>query len=230
MTQDGRQFDFWWRVGLLTVAPLYRLLFPLTFEGLERIPRASAAIIAPNHVSVLDPIAVALATSTRGRPVRFLAAAEFFAHPVWGWGLRRTKHIPVHRGTRDLGALSQLQHVLQAGGLAGIFPEGRVGPGDRPLRGRSGLVRAAMAARVPIIPIGVWGTQVRWPLGGPRLTRPIRVPVAVVMGESIHVPEEAGKSPGVLREVTQEVMRSIERQVVRARALTESSPSANGRG
>lgn len=226
MAGRGREFDFWWQVGLLTVAPLYRLLFRLRFEGLDRIPQHEAAILAPNHISVLDPIAVALATSARGRPVRFLTAAEFFAHPVWGWGLRRTKHIPVRRGTRDLGALRQLQEVLQAGGLAGIFPEGRVGPGDLPLRGRSGLVRAAVAARVPIVPVGVWGTQARWPLGGLRLSFPLRVPVAVAMGECIHVPDEAAGSPGVLREVTREVMKSVERQVLRARAIASPQRSA----
>lgn len=219
----GRQFDFWWQVGLLTVAPLYRLLFRLRFDGLDRIPDSGPAILAPNHVSVLDPIAVALATSARGRPVRFLAAAEFFAHPVWGWGLRRTKHIPVRRGTRDLGALRQLQEVLQRGGLAGIFPEGRVGMGETPLRGRSGLVRAAVAARVPILPVGVWGTQDRWPRGGLKLSRPLRVPVAVVMGEAIHVPDEAARSPAVLREVTRQVMSSIEAQVIRGRAIAVMS-------
>src|SRR6266496_5966459 len=198
MTRRGR-FDFWWRAGLLTVAPLYRLLFRLRFEGLDRIPAAGPAILAPNHVSVLDPIAVALATSARGRPVRFLAAAEFFAHPVWGWGLRRTKHIPVRRGTRDLGALRQLQDVLRRGGLAGIFPEGRVGNGELPLKGRSGLARAALAARVPVLPVGVWGTQDRWPMGGPKLSRPLRVPVVIVMGDPIHVPAAAAGSPTDLR-------------------------------
>jgi 1-acyl-sn-glycerol-3-phosphate acyltransferase len=227
MTGGSHEFDFWWRMGLLTVAPLYRLLCRLRFDGLDRIPQSGAAILAPNHVSVLDPIAVALATSARGRSVRFLAAAEFFAHPLWGWGLRRTKQIPVRRRTRDLGALQQLQEVLQRGGLAGIFPEGRVGVGDLPLKGRSGLVRAALAARVPILPVGVWGTQARWPRGGLRFSRPYRVPVAVVIGDAIEVPEDA-RSPGVLREVTSEVMRSVEAQVIRARAIT-GIPRSPGR-
>ena len=222
----GSEFDFWWRAGLLTVARLYRVLFKLRFEGLEHIPPSGPAILAPNHVSVLDPIAVALATSARGRPVRFLAAAEFFAHPVWGWGLRRTKQIPVRRGTRDLGALSQLQEVLQRGGLAGIFPEGRVGLGQPPLKGRSGLARAAFAARVPIVPVGVWGTQARWPMSGPKLTLPMRVPVAVVMGDPIQVPD-ADRSPESIREVTQKVMESIEAQVTRARAITGFSAQAS---
>jgi 1-acyl-sn-glycerol-3-phosphate acyltransferase len=223
----GSEFDFWWRAGLLTLAPLYRLLFKLRFEGLEHIHRSGPAIIAPNHISALDPIAVALATSACGRPVRFLAAAEFFAHPLWGWGLRRTKQIPVRRGTRDLGALRQLQEVLQEGGLAGIFPEGRVGLGQPPLKGRSGVARAAFAARVPILPVGVWGTQARWPLGGPKLSLPLRVPVAVVMGAPIQVPD-ADRSPASIRELTQEVMQSIEAQVARAQAITgfPGQPSA----
>lgn len=223
MAGRGR-FDFWWRLGLLTVAPLYRLLFPLRFEGLDRIPEYGPAILAPNHVSVLDPIAVALAASATGRPVRFLTAAEFFGHPILGWGLRRTKHIPVQRGTRDLGALGQLQDVLRRGELAGIFPEGRVGLGELPLRGRSGLVRAALAAEVPILPVGVWGTQARWPVGGLTFSGPLRVPVAVVMGDLIRVPEDA-RSAGVLREVTQDVMRSIEAQVIRAREICGLSSS-----
>ena len=226
MVTRGSEFDFWWRAGLLTLSPVYRLLFKLRFEGLEHIQRAGPAIVAPNHVSVLDPIAVALATSTRGRPVRFLAAAEFFAHPVWGWGLRRTKQIPVRRGTRDLGALSQLQEVLHRGGLAGIFPEGRVGLGQPPLKGRSGLARAAFAARVPILPVGVWGTQARWPLGGAKLSLPLRVPVAVVIGDPIQMPDTA-RSPESFREVTQRVMESIEAQVTRARAITSFSGQAS---
>ena len=138
------------------------------------------------------------------------------------------KGVPVRRGARDLGALSHLQQVLATGGLAAIFPEGRVGSGDLPLRGRSGLVRAAVASRVPILPVGVWGTQVRWPARGPSLKRPLRVPVAIVMGQSIDVPEEAGHSPGVLREVTREVMGSIERQMALAQDLAGPSRSPKG--
>jgi 1-acyl-sn-glycerol-3-phosphate acyltransferase len=219
MRRGGREFEFWWQVGLVTVAPLFRLLVRLRFVGLDRIPESGPAILAANHVSVLDPIAIALATSARGRPVRFLAAAEFFAHPVWGWALRRTRHIPVRRGTRDLGALRQLQDVLHQGGLAGIFPEGRVGNGELPLKGRSGLARAALAARVPVLPVGVWGTQARWPLGGPRMSRPLRVPVAIAMGEPFHVPASAEGSPGDLRKATKEIMRGVEAQVLRARAV-----------
>jgi 1-acyl-sn-glycerol-3-phosphate acyltransferase len=218
MPGRSREFDCWWRLGLLTVAPLYRLLFRMRFDGLDRIPPFGAAILAPNHVSVLDPIVVALATSARARTIRFLAAAEFFAHPVWGWGLRRTRQIPLKRKIRDLGALQQLQDVLKGGGLAGIFPEGRVGRGELPLRGRSGLVRAALAAGVPIVPVGLWGTQTRWPRGGLVLSRPLRVPVAASFGNAMQVPEDA-RSPGGLREVTREVMKSIETQMIRARTI-----------
>jgi 1-acyl-sn-glycerol-3-phosphate acyltransferase len=223
MRRGGREFEFWWRVGLATVAPLFRLLVRLRFVDLDRIPESGPAILAANHVSALDPIAIALATSARGRPVRFLAAAEFFAHPVWGWGLRRTRHIPVRRGTRDLGALRQLQDVLHRGGLAGIFPEGRVGNGELPLKGRSGLARAALAARVPVLPVGVWGTQARWPLGGPRLSRPLRVPVAIVLGDPFHLPASAEGSPADLKEATHQIMRRVEAQVLRARALLGAS-------
>ena len=89
------------------------------------------------------------------------------------------------------------------------------------------MARAAFAARVPILPVGVWGTQARWPLGDPKLSLPLRVPVAVVMGDPIQVPD-ADRSPESIREVTQQVMESIEAQVTRAQAITGFSgqPSA----
>src|SRR5439155_10191378 len=80
MGQDGEdtvQRDLWWRLGLATVGTVVRLAFRLRFEGTEHIPRTGPALLACNHISVLDPPIVALAPSDRGRTVRFLAAAEF---------------------------------------------------------------------------------------------------------------------------------------------------------
>src|SRR2546427_12039183 len=75
---DRVEDDFWWRFGLQTLGRLLRLILRIRFEGLENIPDSGGAILAPNHVSVLDPVVLALAPSIRGRTIRFLAAAEFF--------------------------------------------------------------------------------------------------------------------------------------------------------
>jgi 1-acyl-sn-glycerol-3-phosphate acyltransferase len=175
-----------WRVAEALVAPAFRLAFDLRFAGLECIPGPGRpAILAANHVSVLDPIAIALAAVRRRRTIRFLAAVEFFRHPVWGPPLRLMGQVPVRRGARDVGALDEVVAHVRRGGLAGIFPEGRVADGRLPLRGRTGAARVALATGAPVVPVGVWGTQARWPRAGLRWRPPRRVPVAVAVGEPI---------------------------------------------
>src|SRR5207247_1679697 len=88
--------------------------------------REGPALRACNHISVIDPVIIALAPSYRGRTVRFLAAAEMFEKPLVGPGLRLIRQIPIRRGERDVGALEEAAEVIAQGALAGIFPEGGV--------------------------------------------------------------------------------------------------------
>ncbi len=138
---DRVKDDRWWRIGLVVVGGLIRLALGIRFEGLENIPETGGAILAPNHVSVLDPVALALGPSRRGRTIRFLAAAEFFDRRRWliSFWLRRFQQIPVRRGLADWAALNEIAGVIHAGSLAGIFPEGRMGDGPlQPGRGPGG--------------------------------------------------------------------------------------------
>jgi 1-acyl-sn-glycerol-3-phosphate acyltransferase len=214
---DVDAFDIWWRIGLATIGTAYRVAFRMRFDGLDRLPKGGG-LIAANHVSVLDPIAIALATSAAGRPIRFVAAQEFFEHRVLDWGLRLTHQIPIKRGTRDLTALGELQDVLHAGGLAGIFPEGRVGFAQLPLRATSGTTRVALAAGAPIVPVGIWGTQERMPLG--RFIWTLRRPgLAISVGDPIEVDPAASSDRPLLKATTAYVMRAIEFQMERAKRL-----------
>jgi 1-acyl-sn-glycerol-3-phosphate acyltransferase len=224
MRLEMQEIDPWWRLGLLTVGRLYWTAFRIRVSGLDHIPVEGPGFFAVNHVSVLDPIAVALATASRGRAVRFLAGAEFFAHPVWGPCLRLTSQIPVRRGIRDLAALEELTSVLSGGGLAGIFPEGRIGEGTGRLRGRSGVTRVARATGAPVIPVGVWGTQARWPVEGLRVLPLRRLPLAVAIGEPIRVGD--AHTPAALREATRHIMARIEALAAKARAEVEGEQNA----
>ncbi len=191
----------------------------IRYLGLENVPRSGGAILAPNHISVLDPVVIALGPVKLGRTVRFLAGAEFFEsrYGVVAWALRRFQQIPVRRGRADWGALEDIAAVIRAGSLGGIFPEGRMGDGDRLQRGQRGLARVALAAGVPIIPVGIWGTHRRWPRSGLRWERPLRAAVNVVFGPPI----EAIGNPRDRRdaiELTERVMREVEKAVIEARA------------
>src|SRR6266513_1989546 len=85
-----REWDPWWEAAWLTVGTAFRTAFKVRVEGDSEIPARGGALLAYNHVSVLDPIAVALAAARRGRPVRFMALSELFEHGLMGWALRTT--------------------------------------------------------------------------------------------------------------------------------------------
>jgi 1-acyl-sn-glycerol-3-phosphate acyltransferase len=215
--EDRVQRDFWWKTGLYTVGTIARACFDIRFVGMQNIPRQGAAILASNHISVIDPVIIALAPSYRGRTVRFLTAAEMFEKPFVGHGLRLIRQIPIRRGASDVKALEEAVEVIAAGALAGIFPEGGVGPG--PLqRGRRGAARIALAAGVPLIPAAIWGTHHRWPRSGFTLNPPWRPKVAAVFGPPI-TPVGSSRKPQDVRELTDRLMQEIAQALDRARHL-----------
>lgn len=199
------------------------LILRIRHEGVDHVPMAGPALLVANHISVFDPAVIALAPSDRGRNLRFLAAAEFFRRPLLGLGLRSLHQIPVRRGAADWAALDELARVIRKGSLAAIFPEGRMGDGPKLLPGRKGAARIALAAGVPVVPIGVWGTQRRWPRGGLRLARPLRPTAAVVYGKPFEVHGDPRNRADV-RATTDRIMAEIEVQVRRAMALAEERP------
>jgi len=173
------ELDGWWRLGLALMGPAFRLFFRLEVRGAANIPRDGAAILASNHRSVIDGVLLALVGARRGRATRFLVAAELFDLRLPGWVLRRYGQIPIWRESQDAGALDAVVASLRSGSLAGIFPEGRVNEEPAMLRGRTGVARIALAAHTPVIPVGLWGTQTRWPRSGLRLRLPLRPRVVV---------------------------------------------------
>jgi 1-acyl-sn-glycerol-3-phosphate acyltransferase len=214
---DRVERDVWWQAGLITLGSLFRVAFRLRFEGLENIPLQGPALLACNHISVLDPVVVALAPSSRGRTVRFLTAAEFFRRPLIGWGLRKFRQIPIRRGERDFGALQEVGGVIRQGALAGIFPEGYLGTG--PLqRIRRGASRIALAGQVPVIPAAIWGTQRRWPKGGFLWTRPWRTCVALVVGPPIPAEGEA-RDPADVQCLTERIAEGMAACLERAKVV-----------
>ncbi len=217
------ELNGWWRAGLAVVGPALRLLFRIRWSGVERIPRSGRAILATNHVSALDGIVLAyLVARQRGRPTRYLVAAEFFDRRFHGFWLRTFKQISIRRGTGDSGALDEAVATVREGAIAGIFPEGTVNP--RPvgalLRGRTGVARIALAAGAPVIPVGIWGTQLRWPRTGLTFRRPFRPWVALTLGPPIG-PKGDPSSLDDIQAFTALVMMRIAEQVAEARTLAE---------
>ena len=209
------------RVGAAIIVGIARLLFRFRVQGIEHVPAAGPAVLASNHVSALDGVVLgAVVWAYRRRVCRFLTAAEFFNKPMFGTALRAFGMIPLRRGVRDTRALDEAIGALRSGAVAGIFPEGLVNAEpDGPLqRGRSGVARIALAAEVDVVPVGISGTQVRWPRSGLRSSRPWRPVVAFAFGPPIRL-EGDPASLEEARAATELLMTRIEPEVERARAL-----------
>lgn len=216
----------WWRFGIVVVGAFARLAFRIRVAGAERVPATGPAILACNHVSALDGVALALVTGQHAqRMTRFLVAAEFFEKATMGWGLRLYRQIPLKRGMADAGALDEVVAAIRSGAVAGIFPEGKVNPDpDGGLqRGRRGVGRISLATGAAVVPVGMWGTQDRWPKDGLQYRPPWRRTIAVVYGAPIE-PRGAAGSLEDVQVFTDLVMTGIAKQAAEARSLTRSGP------
>jgi putative phosphoserine phosphatase/1-acylglycerol-3-phosphate O-acyltransferase len=136
-------------------------------SGVEHLPKEGPAIVVGNHRSYFDPMAMALALAKRGRPVRFLGKKEVFDAPIVGQLARAMGGIRVERGTGSDEPLAEAALALEAGELVAMMPEGTIPRGkaffNPVLNGRWGAARLAAMTSVPVIPVGMWGTEKVWP-------------------------------------------------------------------
>jgi 1-acyl-sn-glycerol-3-phosphate acyltransferase len=214
----------WWRFGVALVGFVWWLLFRTRVEGAERVPGSGPAIVAANHVSGMDGVALALFTGKHARRMtRFLVAAEFFRKRSFGWALRLYRQIPLRRGEGDRLAMDEALATIRGGALAGIFPEGAVNPDPEAgvQRGRRGVARIALVTGAPVVPVGMWGTQHRWPKSGLHARRPWRPVFAVSYGDPIPPRGDAGSPEDVLL-FAEQIITAIAKQADQARALAEA--------
>ena len=155
------------QVLMATANPLLVPYARFDIAGTENIPEAGGAIIVGNHRSYFDPMAMGLTLARRGRPVRFLGKKEVFDAPVIGQVAKAFGGIRVDRGTGSDEPLVAAADALRAGQLVALMPQGTIprGPAffDPALKGRWGAAHLAQMTGVPIVPVGLWGTERVWP-------------------------------------------------------------------
>jgi len=169
-----------------------RLLGGWRVEGLENVPRKGGVLVAPNHLSHLDPPLVGALTR---RHAWFVATDELFEIRVLGRLSTILRVLPIHQDSPDRSALRRLRGLLEAGECVVLFPEGHESLDGRlrPLQG--GVILLALWSRVPIVPVGIVGTDA---MMAPREFRPRRTgrPAVVRYGEPISAADLSGGLTG----------------------------------
>jgi 1-acyl-sn-glycerol-3-phosphate acyltransferase len=153
-------------------------------HGGENLPRAGGAVLASNHVSYLDFIFAGYAARPSNRLVRFMAKDSVFRHRVAGPIMRSMKHIPVDRGA-GAASYSHAVESLASGEVVGVFPEATMSRSFEPKAFKTGAVRMADEAGVPLVPMALWGTQRLWCYDRRSSMKQYGVPVEIHVGEPV---------------------------------------------
>ncbi len=130
----------------------------LILRDADRVPTSGGVLLAFNHVSYVDFIYGGLAAYPSDRRVRFMAKRELFDHRVTGPVMRSMHHIAVDRAEGE-GSYQAALDYLADGEVVGIFPEATISRAMTLKPFKSGAVRIAARAGVPVIPVIMWGTQ-----------------------------------------------------------------------
>jgi 1-acyl-sn-glycerol-3-phosphate acyltransferase len=201
-------------IGKVTVGNAMILGWRPKVEGLEYIPATGGAVFAGNHLSVADELFLG---SVVPRHIAFWAKSEYFVGTgIGGFFLRTLMNglgaIKVERGggRAALTAFDGAIPVLKAGDMVAVYPEGTRSPDGRLYRGRTGAARLAVGAGVPIIPVGVLGTEKVQPIGQPYPKLVGLGKVTVKFGQPIDTADRADDRTS-LRALTDEVMAEIQK-------------------
>ncbi|GAA1844103.1 lysophospholipid acyltransferase family protein [Microbacterium koreense] len=205
---------FYWLMKYVVIGPIVKGIFRPWIVGRRNVPASGAAILASNHLSFVDSIFLPLMID---RPVTFLAKSDYFTGKgLKGWATRfffkATGQLPIDRsgGKASEASLNTGLQVLGRGDLLGIYPEGTRSPDGKLYRGRTGIARMALEARVPVVPVVMVDTDTMMPIGTriPRVAR-----VGIVIGEPLDFSRFEGMEGDryILRSITDEIMVALQR-------------------
>ncbi|WP_425607067.1 1-acyl-sn-glycerol-3-phosphate acyltransferase [Ornithinimicrobium faecis] len=204
----------YWLMKNVLIGPVVRTLFKPWVEGEEHVPEHGAAIFASNHLSFSDSIFLPLVVDRR---MTFPAKMEYFTGTgIKGWMtktfLTGLGQIPIDRsgGSASMAALNSGLRVLNRGELFGIYPEGTRSPDGKLYKGKTGVARMALEAKVPVIPVAMINTEKAQPTGQviPNIERG---QVGVRFGKPLDFSRYDGMEDDrtVLRSITDEIMYEL---------------------
>jgi 1-acyl-sn-glycerol-3-phosphate acyltransferase len=223
-----RSDDWLYRTGWVLGRGFARLVWRLEVHGASNVPLEGAAIIAPNHLSLLDPPLIGCACP---RELRFIAKAELFRYGLFSKLIRRLGAFPVERGTADVGAIKTALRFLNDGRAVIIFIEGTRGTGEYLLPPTPGVTLLARQSGAPVVPTAIVGSEQAWRKGA---KLPRRAQVKVAFGEPVRYQELFGARAdreardafsALIMERIEALTRQLGRPIPRLRQGAESPAS-----
>lgn len=193
----------------------------IQMSGAEHIPRTGGALLAVNHLSFVDYVMAGYPGAERGRLTRFIAKREVFDHPIGGPVMRSFHHISIDRADGAEG-MRVAAEKLRAGELVGIFPEATISRSFLIKDIKTGAVRIAAAAGVPLIPVVLWGTQ-RIMTKGRKADFKRHRTIGIEIGEPMH---PTGEDPVAQTAALKAVMEASLDRLIRAHPAEEQPPGA----
>lgn len=183
------------------------------FQGQEHLPAQNhgGAVLAMNHISYLDFALIGTAALPMKRYVRFMAKKELFDNKIAGPLLRGMHHISVDRSNGSASLVAALR-ALRDGEIIGIFPEGTISVSFEIKELKSGAVRLAQGAGVPVIPTIIWGSQRLWTKKVKRNLWQRKIPISVTFGEPIYFDKNSDVEAGeaILRQAMVALLHEIQ--------------------
>ncbi len=217
------------RVIVFFLRPLLMILTKRDWRGAEKLPRSGGYVLAPNHISHLDPFLIAHFMVDHGIPPRFLVKDSLMALPVGGAILRSAEQIPVRRATANAkDSLGPAEAAVRGGQVVTIYPEGTItrDPAAWPMSGRTGAVRVALSTGVPLVPLMQWGPQeILWPYSRrPRLFP--RKTIRIRVGDPIDLADLVGQelTEELLHTATNRLMDSLTAMMAEVRGELPATP------
>lgn len=202
--EQGRQRVTVRKVLKSVIGFIFNLLARLDVIGLEHVPLVGGCILAPNHLSRIDP---ALVFSLVNRDdMTALVADKYLRYPFFRWLVNQVGGIWLQREEADLHALRRAQKFLEEGGLLGVAPEGTRSHTRALIQAKTGVAYLAYRSRVPILPVAITGTE----KAVSQLFRLHRPQIRIVFGKPFNLPpiDRSSRSAGLQRN-TDEIMCRI---------------------
>jgi len=206
----------WYRFARAVVVGFCRVFWRLSVRGREHVPASGPFILAPVHRSNVDFAVVAAVTHRR---MRYLAKDSLWKIKPLGAVWESLGAVPVARGTADRAAMRALEEAIERGEPVVMFPEGtrQSGPEVQPLF--DGPAYVASRTGVPIVPVGIGGSERAMPKGS-KLIRPVKITLVVgppllpePRAEGARVPRRAvGELTAALKESVQKLFDEAQRE------------------